>query len=285
MDSGSFPGLASIAPGDHVDVFLNWTPNFPLTPQQIAAGQFFFHTCVRIRVGHVSGETFFANQDGDGQQENIEYFDATGAGGAPGAPGAANKTVIHLRNDSPSQPKQFMLGLLRTTLPAGWDVTINGGQSLVQLAPGAEKDIPVAIKQNVAEAVGSSHQVRIIASSIFSFTNPAHPTPHNEARQLGGVTIEANVVRKTKVTCKVQNGQVVGTVSGLDPRDLKQERAQVSIVLVKESGRRIELSGRLSPALLREGKFSGKPPAHGRGVCLYAGSAFSSASGSATFPM
>src|SRR5579872_1624179 len=105
-----------------------------------------------------------------------------------------------------------MLGLLRTSLPAGWDVTINGGQSLVQLAPGAEKDIPVAIKQNVAEAIGSSHQVRIIASSIFSFTNAAHPTPHNEARQLGGVTIEANVVRKTKVTCRVQNGQVVGTV-------------------------------------------------------------------------
>jgi hypothetical protein len=284
VDSSSFPDLASIPPGGHVDVSINWTPNFPLTPQQIAAGQFFFHTCVRIRVSHVAGETFFANQDGDGQQENIEYFDATGSGGSPGAPGAANKSVIHLRNDSPSQPKSFMLGVLRRTLPAGWDVSVNGGQNLVQLAPGAEKDIPVSIKQNVAEPIGSSHQVRIIASSIFSFTNPAHPTPHNEARQLGGVTIQANVVRKTKVTCRLQNGQVVGEVTGLDPRDMK-EQARVAVVPVQQSGNRIRLSDRLVLAPLRGSKFTVKPPVHGRGVCLYAGSAYSSASGSAPFGM
>jgi hypothetical protein len=284
VDSGSFSGLTSIPPGGHVDVFLPWTPNFPLTPQQIADGQFFFHTCVRIRVSHVAGETFFANQDGDGQQENILYFDATGAGGSPGAPGAANKTVIHLRNDSPSQPKSFMLGVLRNTLPPGWDVIVNGGQNLVQLAPGVEKDVPVSIKQNVAEPIGSSHQVKVIASSIFSFTNPAHPTPHDEARQLGGVTFEVNVVRKTKVTCRLQSGQVVGTVTGLDPRDQK-EQASVAVVLVNQSGNSIRLSDHLVLAPLREGRFTVRPREHGRGVCLYAGSTTSSASGSAPFGM
>jgi hypothetical protein len=284
VDSSSFPGLASIAPGDHVDVFLNWTPNVALTPQQIAAGQFSFHSCVRIRVSHVAGETFFANQDGNGQQENIDYFDATGAGGSPGAPGPANKSVIHLRNDSPAQPKAFLLGVLRSTLPAGWDVTINGGQNLVQLGPGQGKDVPVSIKQNVAEPIGSTHQVRIVASSMFTFTNPDHPTPHNEARELGGVTLQASVVRKTTVKCRAQGGRVIGEITGLDPRDNK-EGLQVAVVQIQQSGSKIRLSSRLALGAVREGKFEAQSPGHGRGVCLYAGSAYSSASGSAPFSM
>ena len=56
--------------------FLEWKPDFSLTPQQIMEGRFTFHTCVRVRLDPVNGETFFANQDGHGQQENIEYFQA-----------------------------------------------------------------------------------------------------------------------------------------------------------------------------------------------------------------
>ena len=284
VNSSSFPGLASIPPGGHVDVYLNWTPNITLTPQQIAAGQFFFHTCVRIRVSHVAGETFFANQDGNGQQENIDYFDATGAGGSPGAPGPANQSVVRLRNDSPSQPKAFMLGVLRTTLPAGWDVSVNGGQNLVQLGPGQVKDVPVSIKQNVPEPVGSTHQVRIVSSSVFTFTNPSHPTPHNEARELGGVTVQASVLRKTTVRCRAQGGRVIGQITGLDPRD-NEKLTQVAVVLIQQSGNNVRLSNRLVLGSVREGRFVVQAPAHGRGVCLYAGSAYSSASGSAGFSM
>ena len=64
VTSAQFPGLTSIPPGGHVDVYYNWTPNFPLTPAQIQAGHFYFHSCVRVRIDHVAGETFFANQDG-----------------------------------------------------------------------------------------------------------------------------------------------------------------------------------------------------------------------------
>ncbi len=214
-----FPGLASIPPGGSVDVYLEWTPNFTLTPQQIAQGIFAFHTCVRVRLSHVSGETFFANQDGDGQQENIDYFDATGAGGAPGAPGPANGNIIHLRNDSPAVSKTFSLGLLRDTLPAGWSVAINGGAPVVTLGPNEERDIPVAIRQDVAEAVGSRHRIRVIASSQITFVNPDVPTPHDEARVLGGVTFEVGVVRKPTITCHAGSGSVTGLLSGVDPAD------------------------------------------------------------------
>jgi hypothetical protein len=283
VDATQFPGLASIPPGGHVDVYLNWTPNVILTPQQIADGQFYFHSCLRVRVSHVAGETYFGNQDGNGQQENIDYFDATGAGGSPGAPGPANRSVIHLRNDSPSEPKEFMLGVLRDTLPTGWDVIVNSGNNLVTLAPGAVQDIPVSIKQNVTEAIGTTHQVRIIASSKVTFTNPDHPTPHDEARSLGGVTFQASVLRKTTVKCTLQNGVVTGQLVGLDPRDATTG-AQVAVVPAVQTQARNEVLRGDHVALGRvlSGNFTVSWP-FGRGVCLYAGSIYSSASGSAPF--
>jgi hypothetical protein len=279
-----FPGLTSIPPGGHVDVYLTWTPNFPLTPQQIAQGIFFFHTCVRVRLSHVPGETFFANQDGDGQQENIEYFDATGAGGQPGAPGPANKTVVHLRNDSPAVPKTFLLGLLRDTLPSGWTVTVNGGQPVVKLAPGQEKDVPVSIEQGVSEPIGSHHRIRVIASSMITFTNPSHPTPHNEAHTLSGVTFDVAVLRKTTLSCKAKNGVVSGTLRGLDPRDAdKGALVYVVPITVKSNKVRFGRRGVLAP--VREGKFQVKLPFRGLAVCLYAGGFYSTPAGSAPCSM
>ena len=35
VDKTTFPGLGLIPPGQTVDVYLNWTPNFALTPAQI----------------------------------------------------------------------------------------------------------------------------------------------------------------------------------------------------------------------------------------------------------
>jgi hypothetical protein len=63
-------------------------------------------------------------QDGNGQQENIDYFQA-GSQGSPGAPGAPNNGVVHLRNDSPSISKRFTLSVFRETLPDTWKVEIN----------------------------------------------------------------------------------------------------------------------------------------------------------------
>ena len=281
VDKTSFPNLGSIPPGGVVDVYINWTPSITLTPAQIAAGQFFFHSCVRVRLNHVSGETFFGNQDGNGQQENIDYFDATGSGGAPGAPGPANKAVIHLRNDSPSKAQTFLLGVLRDSLPKSWSVVINGGNTDVNVPAGAVVDVPVSIKQNAHEAIGTRHEIRIIASSRITFRDP-HGTPpfnaHDEARVLGGVQFQVAVLRKTKLTCTYKAGVVRGLIGGLDPRT---RDARVEVTRVAESGGSVRFlpDGRaLAP--VQDGKFVAKVGTGGRGVCLYAGDKYSTSAGS-----
>lgn len=280
----SFPGLASIPPGGHVDVFVNWTPQVALTPAQILAGQFFLHSCIRLRLSRVPGETYFANQDGDGQQENIDYFDATGA--TPGAPGTPHKAVIHLRNDSPSQSKEFVLDVLRDTLPAAWSVTLNNNHPVVKLAPGALVDIPVEIKQSRMEPVGTQHQIRVISFSRFTFTSTTHPLPHDEARQLGGVMMQVNVLQKTSVTCKVQGGIVVGQVTGLDPRDQKLTTYLAFVPLTK-AGPGYKLGDRLTLGTSDNGAGIVRIPVqgHGTGVCLFAGTSHSVPSGSVPFTM
>ncbi len=277
VDSSSFPALASIPPGGVVDVYYNWTPNFPLTPAQLAAGQFYFHTCVRVRMDAVPGETLLANQDGDGEQENIEYFDATGS--TPGAPGAPNKSMVHLRNDSPSVSKTFTLTLLRDDLPPSWKAEVNGGVQFVTLAPGELRDIPVVIKQTKHEAIGSRHQVRVLASSQINFKNAQHKTAHTELRSLGGVTFEVGVLRKTHIECRRTHNGITGRILGLDP---KAERSPVYVVQYSKGGKGDEDDkddrkkikfGRGVLTSTHGGKFQIKElPFKGTAVCLYAGS-------------
>jgi hypothetical protein len=278
VDKTGFPALSSIPPGGTVDVYYNWTPNFPLTPEQIAAGTFFFHTCVRVRLDHVPGEIFFANQDGDGQQENIQYFDATGP--SPGAPGAANKAVIQLRNDSPAVAKTFALSVLNDGVPPSWKVEVNGGTPLVTVPPGAVREIPVVAQQGAAEPIGAHHRFRVIASSQINFTSPQHRTPHTEMHTLSGVAFDLGVVRKTKLVCKRVGSIVEGEITGLDPKT--KSSARVYVVQYTLEDRRFHFGrGVLAPVqngkfVARDVPFTGRPftgrPFTGRGMCLYAGS-------------
>jgi hypothetical protein len=291
VDKTQFPGLALINPGSSVDVYLEWTPNFPLTPQQIQQGRFFFHTCVRVRLDHVTGETFFANQDGDGQQENIEYFDAGGAGGAPGAPGPANSSVIHLRNDSFVAFKDFVLSVDREHLPSSWKVVVNNGDPIVKLAPGQMKDVPVVVKQTQTEPIGSRHLIKVLASSHVTLQNKQRPTDyHEEFKPLGGVQFQVAVLRKPKIECTCKDGVVRGYIKGLDPRDYEEQKEQ------KEHRLSVYVAGLSSPgkfmpgigtlAYVHDGKFQAQAPRKvRRGVCLYAGSLFSSSAGSQIFPI
>jgi hypothetical protein len=287
VDSTGFPALASIPPGGVVDVYYNWTPNFPVTPAELAAGRFYFHTCVRVRIDHVPGETFFANQDGDGEQENIEYFDATG--NSPGAPGAPNKSVIHLRNDSPSLSKTFTLSLTREDLPASWKAEVNGGHPFVTLAPGEMRDIPVTIAQTAPEAVGSRHRVKVTASSQFNFKNAQHPDSHTELNSLGGVTFEVGVLRKTKIECTRTAAGVTGRIVGVDETasgltERSQPQPKVYIAQFESKGDRI-LFGRGVTVPIKGGLFGTREPPFkgGKGICLYAGSRTEPSAASAPF--
>ena len=270
-----FPGLASIPPGGHVDVFLNWTPNFPLTPQQIADGQFLFHTCLRIRLSHVPGESFFANQDGDGQQENITYFDTTGS--TPGAPGAPNRMLIHLRNDDLASRKTFLIGL-QGSPPPNWSVTINNGQPVIDLNPSELRDIPVEITQQAAEPIGSRHQFRLTASSQMTLTAAGKP-PHNHYRSISGATVEAAVLRKTSLTCRIQNGRIAGELRNQDPRD-REVAPFVTVVPISVVRGTVRFRGNGVLIRPQNGQFTATLPGHGTAVCLYAGSPYSTTAGS-----
>jgi len=74
VDESLFPDLSSIPVGGYADVYGEWTPVIPRTDG--TETRFPFHSCVRVLVDTVSGERLTSNQDGDGEQENIGWFEA-----------------------------------------------------------------------------------------------------------------------------------------------------------------------------------------------------------------
>ncbi|MEK7279002.1 MAG: hypothetical protein AAB427_16780 [Chloroflexota bacterium] len=206
VDKTKFPALANIDPGQFTDVYFEWTPNFAVSPQDMAAGKFKFHTCVRVKLDAVAGETVLGNQDGDREQENISYFEAPPAAGA-----AAFDVIIHLRNDDPVNPKFFQL-YYESDLPAGWDVKVNNGDLGVELAANQVLDIPVKIIPGGAQAVGGIYGVDIAAASWLTLVNDLDPKDtHLEFDTLGGVLVETRIVQATKLTCtaKLQTKGIV----------------------------------------------------------------------------
>lgn len=285
VTSAQFPALASIPAGGSADVYIDWTPNVQLTPAQIQAGHFAFHSCVRVRIDQAAGETFTGNQDGDGEQENIDYFDA-GSAASPGAPGAANGDVIHLRNDSPSSPKQFFLSVLREQLPSSWTVTVNNGNPVVSLGPGQERDVPVRIKQTKKETVGTSHSIRVFASSKVQLQSQSHPGDFHDAFiALGGVQFKVAVLRKPKLRCRsLGGGRVAGRLDGVNDG---KRAVRVYVVGLNGKGRFVQRAASLVRLPGRGGAFTTSfprdVPRFGRAVCLFAGTTLEASAASPIF--
>jgi hypothetical protein len=274
VTSAQFPGLASIAPGGSTDVYIEWTPNATLTPQQIAEGTFFFHTCVRVRLDHLPNETIFGNQDGDGQQENIDYFQAPAPGG--GAP-QSHRTVIHLRNDSFVERKYFYVDYDRSQVPPGWKVSINGGHAEFDLAPNASVDFPVEIVPITPMPAGRHASVVVTASSFRLLANDKNPADkHPEFKTLGGVRVEGVAVDKARIKCTATrnaDGVVFTGLLGL-PRGQKIDERERTVFLdgltptgqflPHQTGRAQVAANGAFRGVVARGKFS-------RGVCLFAG--------------
>jgi hypothetical protein len=198
VDKTAFPGLANIAPGSFVDVYVDWTPIIPSPPppEDIASGLFPFHTCLRVKLNHVSGETVFGNQDGDREQENIFYFQAEPAEG-----GAAYANVIRLHNDDLVNKKDFYLNY-QSDLPPDWHVDVNGGNQSLILDPGEIREIPITINPGGTPLVGTVFGVDVEASSLRYLVDDLKPDDkHPEFKPLGGVRVESRVVRPVKLRC------------------------------------------------------------------------------------
>ena len=274
VTKAQFPGLASIAPGASTDVYIEWTPNATLTPQQIAEGTFYFHTCVRVRMDHLPNETIFGNQDGNGQQENIFYFQAPAPGG--GEP-SMQKTIIHLKNDSVSESKYFYLNYDRSEVPDGWKVRINNGEPGIQLAANESRDIPVEILPATPMAVGKVASVVITASSLHLLVSDKDPNDkHPEFKTLGGVRVEGHAVAPAKIECSAANGKDGVTFRGVLklPPDQKIAENQRTVMLDGVGPGNNLLPKETGHAVVNaDGVFAGLAPRTklDKAVCMFAG--------------
>lgn len=277
VDSATFPGLAAIAPGSFVDVYLEWTPNIALTPEQIAAGTFYFHTCVRVKLDPVAGETILGNQDGDREQENISYFQAV----PPSQGGSVLDRVITLRNPDLVNPKWFSISY-ETDIPAGWLLEVNEGRTGVEVPPGGTVEIPVFIKPQGPAVVGSIFGVDVSASSLELLIDDKNPKDrHPGYDTLGGARVEARVMIPPKLSCSaLDQGPneifVSGELAGTEQFFNEKEPFSVYVIGVDGARSFMPETGKLLQ-VTREGKFEGTlAPSRNKKnaeevVCIFAG--------------
>jgi hypothetical protein len=209
VDSSDFPGLAAIAPGDYVDVYVTWTPAVP--PEKLSEpGNFNFHSCVRVRIDPVEGEMITTNQDGMSPNQERENIDQTYVAPSPGGAGSPIRRTIQLHNESASRAKTFNL-FWDSELPSAWTLIVNENNPVVSIPPGGVKEIPVVIIPNGPRTVGQIHNVHIAADSLKLLVNDLDPTDvHPVYEELSGVTLEFRVADPSSIRVSSQHqGQVI----------------------------------------------------------------------------
>jgi hypothetical protein len=216
VDSTTFPQLASIPAGGTADVYVNWKPNVALTAAQVAAGVFYFHSCLRVRIDPVAGETVLANQDGDREQENISYFEVPPKGGT-------KRHSVSIRNDDLTRNKNLILGYRLTGPQHGstdWRVLVNNGVTSVTLTPGELREMPVEIIPGPsANRPGQRYSVEVFGLSLHQLVNDLDKRDvHNEFRYTGGTRIEGLIVVPTRLTCSasINSKGVISVVGEVD---------------------------------------------------------------------
>lgn len=234
-DATTFPQLASIPAGGAVDVNVDWKPTFTLTSAQIAAGVFYFHSCLRLTMTALAGETVLANQDGDREQENIAYFQVP-----PKRTKSRLVQSVSIRNDDLARPKKMTLAY-RLTVPRNgaddWRVQLNNGVGDVTLAPGELRDIPVEIIPGPsANLPGQRYSVDVYGLTQHVLVNNLNEKDqHNEFRYTGGARLEGLIVVPTSVSCTAavtSRGAiaVTGQLSFAGPRDIRSRSVPIIAV-------------------------------------------------------
>jgi hypothetical protein len=206
-----------LAAGAERDVYVNWTPSVTLTPAEISSGHFNFHSCVQIKIDAVAGEVVLSNQDGDGEQENFDHFEAVrdpithdyvvpdrffyvsnnyskshmNVTGAPMAPDSDFYKPTQLR--------------VKSELPPDWTYQVNGGVYDFTLAPHEIKQIPVKVTVPSGTPVAQTFLLRATAfqqqhmiNNAVSDANPYHW--HFGWDTVAGVVEAVQTVDPSKIT-------------------------------------------------------------------------------------
>lgn len=202
-----FPGLSSIPPNGYTDVFITWTPTIASPP----AGDFDFHTCIRVRIDPVTSASTEFNTANNIAQENFDHFYTPPA---PGGSGAPINRVIHIFNDSAVITKTFSL-IWDSDLPPGWGLDVNGNNPNVVLPPGAVQNLPVVVTPNGPRKIGDIYHINVAANSARLLVNSLNAADtHYDAALLGGVSFEVRVDTLTSLQIRPLRGPNGISVSG-----------------------------------------------------------------------
>jgi hypothetical protein len=181
-----------------------------------------------------------------------------------------------LHNDDKLNAKSFMLSYDSQSVPAGWDVNINGGQLGLDLAPDEIRSIPVEINPLVSMPLGATAAVVIQASSLRLLVNDKNPSDtHPDFNVLGGVRVEGHAVAQTHLTCVATHTAGGVSITGkltVDPPGILDPHIPVFLAGLAPAG--IDPSLFTAQATLAaDGTFTGTITRTGfsRAVCLFAG--------------
>ena len=161
IDVGTVMVPGSLAPGDYVDVYVDWDPAVP--PGRIIDRES-FHSCMRVSVVEVTGEVVLTNQDGEREQENLNYFEAR-LDRMSGEYDEAIGEIVIANDDDPQMQEEDRTFYLTVDshLPSGWTLELAGGQRTFVLPPGASQTLPVKIGAPSDAGIGERWSVDVSA--------------------------------------------------------------------------------------------------------------------------
>lgn len=217
LDLGYAPTISSIAPGGVADVYVPWFPETDLEDVIDGRTSTFLHSCVRVVIDQVLEtlpEVNMSNQDGRGEQENVDYFEIR-LDRSTYAPKTASGS-IRLVNEH-NETRRFYLGV-ESDLPDGWDLAIGDDRGWLDLGPGGTASVPVEIMAPWGVVAGQSYDVR-----VTGYVDPVYPINLAVPRELeyvAGLVLRAVVKTEVDIGISAQyewSGHIVRAHGCLSP--------------------------------------------------------------------
>ncbi len=180
----------SIAPGEEKNVSVNWIPS---VPADAGTGVVKVHTCTKVEIEPVPGET---NTDNQCAQENINHFEITTGSGFQ------NVTTTFMVGNPYPQTQRIFLQLLE--LPSGWNVTLDKDTFLLDayetttvtlfIGPPQDVDLSTLLSTLSSTCCPNSAQFHIRGLTIVGSATPEFM--HFE--EIGGITVSVHPVEKVR---------------------------------------------------------------------------------------
>ena len=264
------PRLARVLEDTQLDVYQYWTPSRDLFPEDLGAGDFQFHACIRVRLVVDEGNERIQNNhtvSGDAdldlhrEQENIDFFEIGVERNVESPVVRSYDRIITINNFDDELPQSLELDI-ESDLPEGWEVEVNDGAYTVHLERGESKDIPVSIKPSGDLEVGESYRVDVSAHYQRTLVNELdEEDTHPERQALGGVSIESRVLYQTQMSLDTVSQSesslmVEGRLTGTDTIYDLGYAPTVMIVGLDSNGEYL-LDSLTWLTLARDGSFSG----------------------------